>query len=120
MNRSVALVYKVTVLLKNENVIARNLGREATSFIKQIIRQVVFLAPSHGTVAAPHVRNSISHSKNDFEGIRSHNPTKLLRLNPQLKCTREISSLICSSLPGVLNRPGTFWRNHTTATLTVG
>ena len=29
------------------------------------------------------MRNSISHPKNDFEGIRSHNPTKLLCLSPQ-------------------------------------
>ena len=39
---------------------------------------------SHGRVAAsetpwaPHVRNSTPHPENEFEGSRSHNPTKLL------------------------------------------
>ena len=36
------------------------------------------------------------------------------------KCTREITSLTGSSSHEELNRPGTFWRNHTTATPTVG
>ena len=41
------------------------------------------------------MRNSISHPKNDFEGIHSHIPTKLLCLSPEKKkkCTREIALL---------------------------
>ena len=56
------------------------------------------------------MRNSISHTKNDFEGIRSHNPSKLLCLSPKICCTREITSLTGSSSHEELNRPGTFWR----------
>ena len=66
------------------------------------------------------MRNSISHPKNDLEGIRSHNPTKLLCLSPKSKCTREISSLTGSSSHEELDRPGTLWRDHTTATPIVG
>ena len=40
---------------------------------------------------APHMRNAMPHPKNDFEGIRSHIPTKLKHLNPKNICTREIS-----------------------------
>ena len=29
------------------------------------------------------MRSSVSHSKTNFEGIRSHNPTKLLCLSPE-------------------------------------
>ena len=40
------------------------------------------------------MRNSISHPKNAFEGIRSRNSTKLLCLSPEKKkCAREITSL---------------------------
>ena len=40
------------------------------------------------------MRNSISHSKNHFEGIRLHNRTNLLRLRPKkVKCTGEITLL---------------------------
>ena len=61
-----------------------------------IIRHYSSLFKSHLTfvrVAAespitPHMRNSISHPKNDFEGIRSHNPTKLLCLSSKKKCAR--------------------------------
>ena len=56
------------------------------------------------------MRKSISRSKNDFEGIRPHNPTKLLCLSPKIKCTREIASLTGSSSHEELNHPGTFWR----------
>ena len=41
------------------------------------------IEPSHGAVglqhqslSSPHMRDSISHPKNDFESICSHNPTK--------------------------------------------
>ena len=45
------------------------------------------LEPPDGRVAAespraPPTRSSISRPKNDFEGIRSLNPTKLLRFSP--------------------------------------
>ena len=52
------------------------------------------------------MRNSISHTKNDFEGIRSHNPTKLLCLSPKICGTREITSLTGTSSHEELNRPG--------------
>ena len=66
--------------------------------------------PSHGRVAAkaPQVKNSLAPPKNDSEVIRSHNPTKLLRLSPKTKCTREITLLTGSSLHEELNRPGKF------------
>ena len=54
------------------------------------------------------MRNSISHPKNVFEGIRLHYPTKLLCLSPKNKCAREITSLTGSSSHEELNRPGTF------------
>ena len=60
----------------------------------------------------------MSHPKNDFEGNRSHNPTKLLCLSAKKQCTREITSVTDSSSYEDLNRPGTFWPNHTTATPT--
>ena len=66
------------------------------------------------------MRNSISHPKYDLGGIRSHNPTELLWLinSPKIKCSREIISLTGSFSHTChneeLNRPGTFWRNHTT------
>ena len=72
------------------------------------------LEPSHGRVAASvlefltYMRNSISHPEYDFEGIQSHNPTKLLCLSPKLKCTRGISSLTGSSSHEELALPGTF------------
>ena len=48
--------------------------------------------------------------ENDFESIRSHNPTKLLCLDPKIKCTLEkISSLTGSPSHGELNRSGAFW-----------
>ena len=83
------------------------------------------MKPCHGTGAAespwvPHMRSSISHSKSDSECIRSHNLTKLLCLSPKNVCTREITQLTGSSSHEELNRPGTFWPNITTATLTVG
>ena len=72
--------------------------------------------PSHGRGAAlsespraPHMRHSISHPNNDFEGIRSHNPTKLTCLSPKNKCTRENNSLAGSSPHEEVNRPGTVW-----------
>ena len=72
--------------------------------------------PSHGRGAAllesswaPHMRHSISHPNNDFEGIRSHNPTKLPCLSPKNKCTRENNSLAGSSPHEEVNRPGTVW-----------
>ena len=68
--------------------------------------------------------SSISHSKNNFEGIRSHNPTKLLcplvlkkySSKYETKRTREITSLTGSSSHEELNRPGTLWPNHTPST----
>ena len=65
------------------------------------------------------MRNSISHHKNDLEGTRSHNPTKLLCLSPEIQCTREITPLTGSSSHDELNPPGTFYRNPTTETPTV-
>ena len=32
----------------------------------------------HQSLSSPHMTISISHPMNDFEGIRPHNPTKLL------------------------------------------
>ena len=55
------------------------------------------------------MRNSISHAKHDFEGIRSHNPTKLLCLSPKIESTLEISFMTGSSSREELNRPGTVW-----------
>ena len=83
--------------------------------------------PSNGRLASrkslgsPHMRNSISHPiLHDFEGIRSHNPTELLRLawsyiiNDVLVKTTSLTGSFLSHEE--LNRPGTSWRNPTTAT----
>ena len=65
------------------------------------------------------MRNPISHQKNDFEGIRSHNPTKLLCLSPKIYCAREITLLTGSPPHEELNRAqGLFGPKRTT--LTVG
>ena len=69
-----------------------------------------------------HEELNISPPKNDFEGIRSHNPTKplhaLLTVLKQHAFTREIASQTGSSSHEELYWPGTIWRNHTTATPT--
>ena len=53
------------------------------------------------------MKNSIYHSKNGFECIRSHEPTQLLCLSPKTNYDREILSLTSSSSHEELNRPGT-------------
>ena len=58
------------------------------------------------------MRNSIYHAKNDFGGIRSHNPTKLLCVSAKIQCTRDFFSLTGSSSHAELNRPGAFWRKQ--------
>ena len=58
------------------------------------------------------MRNSISHPKNDFEGIGSHNPTKLPCLSPKKSCTREITLMTGSSSHEELNCQGTFCRRR--------
>ena len=50
------------------------------------------------------MRSSISHPKSEFEGIRLHNPTKLLCLSPKSICARDIASLTGSSSHEELNR----------------
>ena len=52
------------------------------------------------------MRTSISHPKDDPEGIRSRNPTKLLYLSPNTHDTRNITTLTGSSSVEELNRPG--------------
>ena len=54
------------------------------------------------------MRNSLSHPKNDFEGIRSHIPTKLLRLSLVNICIREIAQLTGSSPHWSSNDQGLF------------
>ena len=70
------------------------------------------LGLQHQSLGSTHMRNSISHPKNDFEGIRSHNPPELLCLSTTPTCTREIALLTGSSSHEELNWPGTFWRKN--------
>ena len=73
----------------------------------------------HQALRSSHEALSISlDTLHDFEGIRSHNLTKLLRLSPNIY-NREITSLIGSFSREELHRPRTFSPNHTTATNTV-
>ena len=61
----------------------------------------------------------IAHPKNDLEGIRSHNPAKLLCLSsPKTICGREIAD--SSTSREELNWPGIPFFGAKSATPTVG
>ena len=63
---------------------------------------------------ALHMRNSISHSKKEIEGIRVRKtrPSFCCPCHPQEVCAREITSLSGRSSHEEFNHPGTFWPKH--------